>query len=94
MTPLSAFESNHVSDQRILHFNPTAELVADIKKKPKNTAKIFTHLGQSTHLWLCFLSHILVKRLMDGSRPSGATEMTLELLRYISIQIVTPAERP
>ena len=90
---LSVFDSNHVSDQRIVHFSSIAELVADgIKKKPKNVSKIFTHLGKSTHLRLCFLSHVLVKRLMDGSRPSGVMEMTLELLQYISIQIVTPAK--
>ena len=36
---LSVFDSNHVSHQRIVHFSPIAELVADIKKKPKNMAK-------------------------------------------------------
>ena len=73
---LSVFDSNHVSHQRIVHFSPITELVAGIKKKPKNMAKIFTYLGKSTHLRLCFLSHVLVKRLMDGSRPSGVMEMT------------------
>ena len=41
---LSSFNSNHVSNQRILCFSPITELVTNIKKKPKNTEKIFTHL--------------------------------------------------
>ena len=89
---LSSFDSNHVSNQRILYFSRITELVANIKKKPKNTEKIFTHLGQSTHRRRCFLSHVLLKRMMEGSRPSGLTEMTLELLQYISIQIETSAK--